>query len=226
MARRAASIWSSTTVRAPADGRQPACARVSGAAQWLGELHRRPRRRLRGGTPGGTAGGVQRVDMLTLDDDGNIAGRQQDVPFVAESGGVVVSPEHRLAARVAGLSLALRLLAVDARARTHPRRLHVQPLALCVAESSVRRRVAFPLASRLLPQNNLAPRPFKTHPAAGASRALRDIHQSSPGDGDGSAPPFGEQPGKEVDHPSHLMAPILLALPVGGLDENPRGQRG
>lgn len=57
--------------------------------------------------------GVQRVDVLTLDSDGNTERRQQDIPFVADSGGVVLSPSiDRLRAMPAS-TLRLRLLAVD-----------------------------------------------------------------------------------------------------------------
>ncbi len=56
--------------------------------------------------------GVHRVDMLTLDREGNTQTRQQDVPFVAASGGVVFSPSiGRLRARP--FTLRVRLLAVD-----------------------------------------------------------------------------------------------------------------
>jgi len=57
--------------------------------------------------------GVQRVDVLTLDSDGNTERRQQDIPFVADSGGVVLSPSiDRLRAMPAS-TLRVRLLAVD-----------------------------------------------------------------------------------------------------------------
>jgi hypothetical protein len=57
--------------------------------------------------------GVQRLDMLTLDDDGNTQTRQQDVPFVADSGGVVFSPGIDWLRALPASTLHLRLLAVD-----------------------------------------------------------------------------------------------------------------
>lgn len=56
--------------------------------------------------------GVQRVDMLTLDAEGNTQRRQQDVPFVAASGGVVIAPGIA-SLRTVAFSLRLRLVAVD-----------------------------------------------------------------------------------------------------------------
>jgi hypothetical protein len=59
--------------------------------------------------------GVRRVDMLVLDSDGNTAARQQDIPFTADSGGVVFAPSiDRLRAKPA-FTMRLRLLAVDDR---------------------------------------------------------------------------------------------------------------
>jgi hypothetical protein len=57
--------------------------------------------------------GVQRVDLLTLDNDGNIHARQQDIPFVADSGSVVFAPGiDKLRAMPASI-LHFRLLAID-----------------------------------------------------------------------------------------------------------------
>jgi hypothetical protein len=58
--------------------------------------------------------GAQRVDLVTLDSDGNIQMRQQDVPFVAESGGVVFSPSIAMLRGLSVATLRVRLLAVDA----------------------------------------------------------------------------------------------------------------
>lgn len=57
--------------------------------------------------------GVQRVDMLTLDSNANIATRHQDVPFIAGSGGVVFAAGiDKLRALPASI-FRVRLLAVD-----------------------------------------------------------------------------------------------------------------
>lgn len=58
--------------------------------------------------------GVQRVDMVTLDSNGDIEMRQQDVPFIAESGGVVFAPSIEMLRGLSVATLRLRLLAVDA----------------------------------------------------------------------------------------------------------------
>lgn len=59
--------------------------------------------------------GVQRVDMLTLDDAGNTARRQQDIPFAADGGGVVFAPSIDWLRAQPAFSLRLRLLAIDDR---------------------------------------------------------------------------------------------------------------
>lgn len=56
--------------------------------------------------------GVQRVDMVTLDGEGNTQARQQDVPFIATSGGIVFSPGIAKL-RALSFTLHVRLLAVD-----------------------------------------------------------------------------------------------------------------
>ncbi|MEJ2346544.1 MAG: hypothetical protein P8090_14270 [Gammaproteobacteria bacterium] len=58
--------------------------------------------------------GVQRVDMVTLDSNGNVEVRQPDIPFVAASGGVVVAPSIDMLRGLSTATLRLRLLAVDA----------------------------------------------------------------------------------------------------------------
>ena len=57
--------------------------------------------------------GVQRIDMLTLDSDGSIARRQEDIPFVTDSGGVVFAPVIDGLRAMPVSTLHLRLLAVD-----------------------------------------------------------------------------------------------------------------
>lgn len=56
--------------------------------------------------------GIQRVDVLTIDGDGNTQSRQEDVPFVAASGSVVICPSIAKL-RAQSFTLRLRLLAVD-----------------------------------------------------------------------------------------------------------------
>lgn len=57
--------------------------------------------------------GVRRVDVLSLDGDGNVEARQQDVPFMADSGGVVVAPRVAWLRSMPAFTMRLRLLAVD-----------------------------------------------------------------------------------------------------------------
>lgn len=59
--------------------------------------------------------GVQRVDLLTLDSDGNTQTRQQDIPFIADSGSVVLSPGIDKLRAMPAFILRVRLLAVDDR---------------------------------------------------------------------------------------------------------------
>jgi len=59
--------------------------------------------------------GVQRIDMLTLDSDGDIALRQEDIPFVAESDSVVFVPGIDVIRAMPKSTMHLRLLAVDDR---------------------------------------------------------------------------------------------------------------
>ena len=54
---------------------------------------------------------VTRVDMVTVGDEGEI--RQEDIPFVAESGGVVFSPSIAALRALPVATIHLRLLAVD-----------------------------------------------------------------------------------------------------------------
>jgi len=58
--------------------------------------------------------GAQRVDLVTLDGNGNIQTRQQDVPFVAGSGGVVFCPSIDMLRGLSAATLRVRLLGVDA----------------------------------------------------------------------------------------------------------------
>lgn len=57
--------------------------------------------------------GVQRIDMLTLDGDGNAETRRHDIPFVAASGGVVLAPGIDWLRAQPAFILRIRLLAVD-----------------------------------------------------------------------------------------------------------------
>lgn len=57
--------------------------------------------------------GVQRIDMLTIDDDGNADTRQQDIPFIADSGGVVLALGIDKLRAMPATALHVRLLAVD-----------------------------------------------------------------------------------------------------------------
>lgn len=63
--------------------------------------------------------GVQRVDMVTLDPEGHAQTRQQDVPFVAASGGVVFCPGIAKLRSLSFTTWRVRLLAVDERG-DHP----------------------------------------------------------------------------------------------------------
>lgn len=58
--------------------------------------------------------GVHRVDLVSLDSNGEIQERQEDVPFVARSGGVVVSPSINRIRALPDCVMHFRLLAVDA----------------------------------------------------------------------------------------------------------------
>lgn len=57
--------------------------------------------------------GVQRVDMVTLYDFMDTEQRQEDVPFVPDSGGVVFSPSIEALRAMPASCLRVRLLAVD-----------------------------------------------------------------------------------------------------------------
>ena len=57
--------------------------------------------------------GLDRVDLLTLDSDGKTLYRQQDVPFLADSGGVVIAPGIEKLRAMPASRLNLRLIAVD-----------------------------------------------------------------------------------------------------------------
>lgn len=57
--------------------------------------------------------GVQRVDVITFGSDANIATRHQDVPFIASSGGVVLSTAIDKLRALPASVLRVRLLAVD-----------------------------------------------------------------------------------------------------------------
>ncbi|MCO6413906.1 MAG: zf-HC2 domain-containing protein [Thiogranum sp.] len=56
---------------------------------------------------------VQRVDMVYLDSDGKPEMRQEDVPFVAASGGVLLSTRIDTVRALPKTTLRVRLLAVD-----------------------------------------------------------------------------------------------------------------
>jgi len=58
-------------------------------------------------------GGVQRIDMLTLDGDGNTQMRQQDIPFIATSDSVAFAPGIAWLRAQPAFTLRLRLVAVD-----------------------------------------------------------------------------------------------------------------
>ncbi len=58
-------------------------------------------------------GEVKRVDMLYLDHDGKPVARHDDVPFIADSGAVVISTDIGALRSLAETTLRLRLLAVD-----------------------------------------------------------------------------------------------------------------
>jgi len=57
--------------------------------------------------------GVKRVDMLYVDSDGRPEMRQEDIPFVADSGGVVFSPGIDVLRALPATTLRVRLLAVE-----------------------------------------------------------------------------------------------------------------
>jgi len=57
--------------------------------------------------------GVKRLDMLTVDGNGNIRARQSDIPFVAENGAVVFAPGIARLRALPATVFRLRLLAVD-----------------------------------------------------------------------------------------------------------------
>lgn len=57
--------------------------------------------------------GVQRVDLESIDPGGHAASRLEDIPFVADSGGVVLSTNLGLLHSLPKCSLRIRLLAVD-----------------------------------------------------------------------------------------------------------------
>lgn len=57
--------------------------------------------------------GVRRIDMLILDSEGKTETRQQDIPFVAESGGVVLAPSIQRLRAMPAFILRVRLIAVD-----------------------------------------------------------------------------------------------------------------
>lgn len=57
--------------------------------------------------------GVQRIDMLTLDNDGRILLRQDDIPFDADSGSVIFLPGIEAIRALPKTTMHLRLLAVD-----------------------------------------------------------------------------------------------------------------
>lgn len=57
--------------------------------------------------------GLGRVDLLTLDSEGNTLYRQQNVPFLADSGGVIMAPGIEKLRAMPASTLHFRLLAVD-----------------------------------------------------------------------------------------------------------------
>ncbi|MCW8808224.1 MAG: zf-HC2 domain-containing protein [Rhodanobacter sp.] len=59
-------------------------------------------------------GGVTRLDLIDLDHDGLTAMRHEDIPFVADDGGVVISPSIEFLRSLPATTLRMRLLAVDA----------------------------------------------------------------------------------------------------------------
>ncbi len=82
--------------------------------------------------------GVKRVDMLYVDSDGRPEMRQEDIPFVADSGGVVFSPGIDAAARPAGNHPACAPARRRKQRRTNPWRIQVQPHAIHVLTGSSR----------------------------------------------------------------------------------------
>lgn len=59
-------------------------------------------------------GGVSRLDLIDVDHDGRTAMRHEDIPFVAEDGGVVISTCIDALRSLPATTLRMRLLAVDA----------------------------------------------------------------------------------------------------------------
>lgn len=59
--------------------------------------------------------GVRRVDLLTLDGEGEIMLRQEDIPFAADSGSVVFVPGVETIRALPKTTMHVRLLAVDDR---------------------------------------------------------------------------------------------------------------
>jgi hypothetical protein len=57
---------------------------------------------------------VARLDLVTLGSDGEAMLRQEDIPFTAASGGVVVSTRIDVLRALPAMTLRMRLLAVDA----------------------------------------------------------------------------------------------------------------
>jgi hypothetical protein len=59
-------------------------------------------------------GGVTRLDLIDVDPDGGTAMRHEDIPFVADDDGVVISPSIDVLRSLPATTLRMRLLAVDA----------------------------------------------------------------------------------------------------------------
>lgn len=59
-------------------------------------------------------GGVSRLDLIDVDHDGGTAMRHEDIPFVAEDGGVVIATCIDALRSLPATTLRMRLLAVDA----------------------------------------------------------------------------------------------------------------
>lgn len=57
--------------------------------------------------------GVQRVDLLTLDDNADVATRHQDVPFIVNSGGVLLSTHIDKLRALPACIFRVRLVAID-----------------------------------------------------------------------------------------------------------------
>ena len=56
---------------------------------------------------------VARLDMISVVSEGNYEMRQEDIPFIAESGGVVFSPRIDMLRALPASTMRVRLLAVD-----------------------------------------------------------------------------------------------------------------